>query len=131
MEGMGNEDARAPRQTALHNILEDSLANVCIQSREWIIEDNDIAVTVDRAAYINTLSLAARQGDTPFSNLSGITMGQHLQRIMNELVLTIVQSGTHLEVWLKRRCLDCGPILGFFKWSPETDVFTDGRVLDR
>jgi hypothetical protein len=79
-ESMGREDPCSIRQWAsCQAILQDTLSNVCINCRKWIIEEDDIGVGISDTSQGYAGLLATAEVDSLFTDLGMFTIGQHLK----------------------------------------------------
>ena len=79
--------------------------------RNTHIKDLDIGTTVDSSAHIDTLLLAARQGDTTLADLCEVAIGEQFQ------VQIQTRVGNRLPVSVR------------IKWSTEANILADRSVL--
>ena len=103
---VGNQYTCLFSQNSLENLMEDSLSNMSIQSRDWIVEKNDIWELVDSSSKTQSSLLASRKVDTSLSDLSHIS-GWEDGEIVSELA----------------RLHDLG-VLSLVKWTSKEDVIS-------
>lgn len=59
MEGMCNENTSLACGCTKEDVVADGLSNVCVQCRQWMVENEDICVHVDCPTDIDALFLTA------------------------------------------------------------------------
>lgn len=79
---MSHKDHSFVAKLLLNGIVEDVIGHVSIQDTEWIVQDINVPVTVDRTGQADSMALPTTQIGTTLSNLmetekSCITLSMH------------------------------------------------------